>query len=459
MKYDHKQNMKIILILVLTVLCILGVFGLFMSGSADYPKDTSENEASSVPAMKIDGIITEISAEILTVQTAGSKTYSFSIQNIKNLPELSCDSLVAVFYRGSLDEAVPIQNVELTEIILKDSLEKQAFNILKNMTAEEKVGQMFIGRCPEKEAAAKLTEFHLGGYILFKPDFENKTKDEVIQTIKSYQEASVIPLFIGVDEEGGKVNRISLNEKLRKEPFKSSQELYQEGGFDLIKSDTLEKCSLLYELGVNLNFAPVCDLSFDPNDYIYERTFGQDPQSTAEYIRIVVETMKNQKMGSVLKHFPGYGNNEDTHAGIAYDNRSYETFLSADFIPFQAGINAGADAVLVSHNIINSIDSQYPASLSPKIHSILREDLKFDGIIITDDLYMKGVREFANDSDIAVMAVLAGNDLLCCTDFETQIPAVINAVKNGIIPEERVNDSVLRILKVKIVLGIIPFDF
>ena len=159
--------------------------------------------------------------------------------------------------------------------------------------------------------------------------------------------------------------------------------------------------------------------------------------------------MSEEHMGSVLKHFPGYGNNSDTHTGVAYDERPYETFVNSDFLPFQAGIDAGADMVLVSHNVVSCMDDQVPASISLPVHNILRNELGFDGVIITDDLVMEGVRQFAGDAEIAVRAVQAGNDMLCCTDFEVQV------VETGEITEERLNESVLRILKMKIKLGII----
>ena len=252
-----------------------------------------------------------------------------------------------------------------------------------------------------------------------------------------------------MDEEGGTVNRISRYPAFRAEPFSSPQERYKAGGFEAIEKDTVEKCTLLHELGVNLNFAPVCDVSKDPEDFIYNRSFGKDASQTAQYVTTVVDVMKKQKMGSVLKHFPGYGDNEDTHTGIAYDNRSYDDFVQSDFIPFEAGIDSGADVVLVSHNIVKSMDDQRPASLSPRVHEILREELGFSGVIVTDDLYMDGVRDFADDEQVAVMAVEAGNDLLCCTDFTVQIPAVVDAVKSGEIPEHRIDQSVIRILEMK----------
>ena len=327
--------------------------------------------------------------------------------------------------------------------------------IINKMSIEEKVGQMFMVRCPIENAIDYVSKYHLGGYILYSRDFANKTKEEVIENINSYQNNASIPLFIGVDEEGGKVTRVSSYQEFRSEPFKSPQELYQEGGFERITEDTLEKGSLLTSLGINVNFAPVSDVSTDPADYIYTRSFGQDATLTSEYVSVVVTAMKESNIASVLKHFPGYGNNVDTHTGISIDTRDYETFLTSDFIPFTSGIAAGADMVLVSHNIVTSMDPDYPASLSKKVHDILRDDLDFTGVIITDDLYMDAIKDYQDNEEVAVMAILAGNDLICTTDFETQIPAVIKAVEEGIISVEQINDSVRRILTLKDDLGLI----
>ncbi len=327
--------------------------------------------------------------------------------------------------------------------------------IINKMSIEEKVGQMFMVRCPIENAIDYVNKYHLGGYILYGRDFANKTKEEVIENINSYQNNASIPLFIGVDEEGGKVTRVSSYQEFRSEPFKSPQELYQEGGFERITEDTLEKGALLTSLGINVNFAPVSDVSTDPTDYIYARSFGQDATLTSEYVSVVVTAMKEANIASVLKHFPGYGNNVDTHTGISIDTRDYETFLTSDFIPFTSGITAGADMVLVSHNIVTSIDPDYPASLSKKVHDILRDDLDFTGVIITDDLYMDAIKDYQDNEEVAVIAILAGNDLICTTDFETQIPAVIKAVEEGIINVEQINDSVRRILTLKDDLGLI----
>ena len=336
-----------------------------------------------------------------------------------------------------------------------DPIAARAQELLDGMTLEEKVGQMFIARCPETDAAQLAADYHLGGYILFGRDFKDKTAEQVTTDIQSYQDAAEIPLLIAVDEEGGTVNRVSSNPNLRSSPFRSPQSLYSEGGLELVRSDAQEKCRLLESLGININFAPVCDVSQDPADFIYDRTLGRDAQETSQYVAAVVETMAEEGMGSVLKHFPGYGNNTDTHTGVAYDDRPYDTFLTSDFLPFQAGIAAGADMVLVSHNIVSAMDEASPASLSPEVHRVLREDLGFTGVIVTDDLVMDGVRDFAGDDEAAVLTVQAGNDLLCCTDFQTQVPAVLAAVESGEITEEQIDAAVLRVLTMKLRLGIL----
>lgn len=353
-------------------------------------------------------------------------------------------------YDFDSDAHIPSDNLDINEPEKTDKITK----MLDNMSVEEKVGQMFMVRVPKENADKRVSEYHLGGYIMFGRDFDNKTKEEVINNIASWQEASDIPMLIGVDEEGGTVNRISTNTEFRSEPFKSSQELYAEGGFDLIYEDTIEKSNFLKELGINVNFAPVVDVSTNPDDYIYKRSFGKNANLTSEYAEVVVRAMKESNIASVLKHFPGYGNNTDTHTGIAIDNRTLETFKENDFLPFEAGIKAGANIVLVSHNIVTNIDPDNPASLSTRVHEILRNDLGFAGVIITDDLYMDAISK-NYDSSVAVLAILAGNDLICTTDFESQIPEVIAAVEDGTISIDRINESVRRILELKLELNLI----
>lgn len=327
---------------------------------------------------------------------------------------------------------------------------KAAKDILDSLSIEDKVGQMFIVRYPsDEEAEAVISDYKIGGYIMFSKDFQDKTPEDVAVNIKRCQNSSKVPMMIGVDEEGGTVNRVSYFPQFRSQPFSSPRDIYQASGFDGIDADTEEKCNLLKSLGINLNFAPVCDISVNPGDFMYDRSFGGTTEDTSEYVRRVVTRMKENNVGSVLKHFPGYGDNSDTHTGSAYDGRPYSRFETADFLPFKAGIDAGADMVLVSHNVVQCMDPSCPASLSKKVHEILRNELGFKGIIITDDLSMEAITDFAGSEESAVLAIKAGNDMLCCSDFKMQIPAVIKAVKEGEISEDQINESVIKILMCK----------
>ena len=325
---------------------------------------------------------------------------------------------------------------------------------VNNLPLEAQVAQMFFARCPETDAAALAGQYDIGGYILFARDFDGQTRDSVTQTIQSYQDAAATPMLIGVDEEGGTVVRISSNPNLRAAPFHSPQSLYNEGGFTLITSDTKEKDELLASLGVNVNFAPVCDVSTNPADFINARAFGQDAAQTSEYVRTVVSQMVADGTGMVLKHFPGYGSNVDTHTGIAIDERPLDSFRESDFLPFEAGIAAGAQSILVSHNVVSCMDSELPASLSPAVHDILRTELGFDGVIMTDDLIMEAITDYTGGENAAVLAVQAGNDMLVSSDFVTQYNAVLAAVQDGTISEDRIRESAVRVIRWKLDLGL-----
>lgn len=343
--------------------------------------------------------------------------------------------------------------------------------LLAGMTLEEKVGQMFFVRCPESGAEEKIGKFHLGGVLLFTRDFKNfagewLSAEAFMEKTASYQAASGIPLLIGVDEEGGTVARASRNPYLFLEKCKSPQEVYAQEGWSGIEWDAINKNRDLLSYGINVNFAPVADVSTDPADFIYDRSFGKDAQATAEYVELVVKSVNTVvvqgpaigpacKMGCVLKHFPGYGSNVDTHTGIAVDERTLEQFRQEDFLPFQAGIEAGAGAVLVNHNIVTCMDGDFPSSLSPEVHRVLREELGFEGVVMTDDLAMGAVEAYAGDGSVAVLALLAGNDMIVTTDFEEQIPLVLDAVRTGLIDEDLVNQAVGRVLGWKFDLGLI----
>lgn len=330
----------------------------------------------------------------------------------------------------------------------------KAEQVMESMSIKEKVGQLFLVRFDEGDAYEMLEKYYPGGFLFFAKDFKEETVDSFSAKTFSYQQKSKVPLLMAVDEEGGIVTRVSKFPAFRSEKFLSSQELYSQGGYELVAKVEAEKAKLLLKIGLNLNLAPVADVSINPTDYIYSRSFGKNAEETSEYVKRMVEYANEQGISSSLKHFPGYGNNVDTHTGVAIDERSYETFLTQDFLPFRAGIEASVPTILFSHNIVTSMDSELPASLSKKVHNILREELGFSGIIITDDLSMGALQTYSDTKKLAQLAVLAGNDLLITSDLKVDYQEVLDGVHEGIINMNTIDLAVRRILAWKYAYGL-----
>lgn len=321
--------------------------------------------------------------------------------------------------------------------------------LLCTMTTEEKVGQLFLARCDEKTALQDIQTYHLGGFILFGRDFEEENPDTLRRKLNRYQDAADISLLIAVDEEGGTVTRVSRYPAFSEESFPSPRDCYRAGGMEMALQNEENICTLLSSLQINVNLGPVCDITTDPNAFLYKRSLGEDPETTGEFVAKTVAIMQENAVGSALKHFPGYGNNADTHTGIAVDSRSLDQLEGYDLIPFDAGIQAGCGAIMVSHTIVEALDWEYPASLSPTVHSYLREVMNFQGVIITDDLVMQAITDRYGAGEAAVLAVLAGNDLLCSTEYPIQYEAVLTAVNDSRIDEATLNRAVRHVLKWK----------
>lgn len=331
--------------------------------------------------------------------------------------------------------------------------------LLASMTDEQKVGQIILGRFPSEGAADTMSKYCLGGYTLYASDFQNEFPDTMSEKTAKIQAAADIPAFLATDEEGGTVVRVSKFPQYRLSPF-TSQIVLARDGEDAVRDENIEKAELLLSLGINFNLAPVADITENHSDYIYDRTFGENTENTAKYVAAAVEGMTEGSIMSCLKHFPGYGPNVDTHTGSANDDRSRSSFENTDFLPFQSGIEAGAPAVMVNHNVVSAFDSESPASLSAEVHSVLRDELGFEGIILTDDLGMDAITEFAAEADESpyVLAVNAGNDMLCTSDIESAYNDVLAALADGRIDADRLDASVLRILEAKGRFGIIEFE-
>ena len=342
---------------------------------------------------------------------------------------------------------------EISDGIFKDYY-KQAQDMVDEMTIEEKIGQLFLVRY-EKNDTTYLNNFYPSGYILFAKDFNNHTKEQMAKELKDLQGISKYPLILGVDEEGGYVTRVSRYPAYRSEKFKSPRDYYLEGGYDLLEQTEKEKAELLKSIGLNLNLAPVADISTNEDDFIYIRTFGEDADKTSEYVTKMVGYANSNKINSTLKHFPGYGNNTDTHTGVAIDKREYSAFEENDYKPFEAGIKANVPSILISHNIVTCLDENTPSSLSSKVIGELRNKLGFTGIIMTDDLAMDAVKEYVDNGKAATMAINAGNDMIITSDFMSMKNELINSVKSKEISEDTINKAVTRVIAWKYYSGLL----
>ena len=274
------------------------------------------------------------------------------------------------------------------------------------------------------------------------------------QKIADYQQASSIPLLIGMDEEGELSLESVATLHWYKHHFYPSATLPTRG-WQAIEEDTAQKAAIFHEYGISTGLFPVADVATDPNAFIYDRTIGLDAEGTSEFVRRNIAVLKEKRIGSTLKHFPGYGNNRDSHVEIVTDERSLDELETNDFLPFEAGIKAGADSILVSHNIVTSIDASAPASISKPVHDLLRKQLGFKGVIMTDDMDMAGLADFISQSEAGLRALEAGNDLVMSSTYQQQIPVIVDAVRSGNYPEAAIDASVKRVLEWKTSLGLI----
>ena len=330
---------------------------------------------------------------------------------------------------------------------------KEAEQYMSNWTLEQKVGQMFFPRFNDTYKERDINTRYPGGFVLFAYDYENFTQENIVKKMEYIQQLSMnsthLPLGLSVDEEGGKVNRISTFHR-KAGPFPSPLEIYNESGIEGVLNIDKEKIEFLKKFKLNINLAPVADISYNSSDYIYNRTLGCPAEETANYIKKDVEVYLKENFTCCLKHFPGYGNNINTHFDVAYDKRPYTQFQEEDFKTFEAGISVNVPMIMVSHNIVECKDSKYPASISKVWHDILRDELKFSGLILTDDLSMDAIKKYTGDESPAVLAFNAGNDILLTSDYDEHLQAVLEAARNDKISIETINKACRRIIAWKI---------
>lgn len=330
--------------------------------------------------------------------------------------------------------------------------------VLEGMTLQEKVCQMFIVY-PEaitgvKKATAAgeatrkaLEKYPVGGFLC---DRKNMVSQEQLRTMLSnVQSYARVPLLLTCDEEGGRVTRLMATVgTTRIGPMLD----YKDQGTDTARENARTIASDMASCGFNMDFAPVADVWSNPsNTVIGDRAYSDDFQQAAELVAAAVEGFHEGGVACTLKHFPGHGDTSaDSHYGSVYVHKSLEELRQAELMPFQAGIDAGADAVMMGHLIMDQIDDQ-PALFSyAVVTELLREEMGFEGVVVTDSLQMQAMTDHYGSGEIAVRAVKAGVDLLLCPiRLDEAVGALTQAVEEGEITEERLDESVLRILRLK----------
>lgn len=349
-----------------------------------------------------------------------------------------------------------------------DDRAAQAAVIVEGMTLEEKVAQMFIVT-PEAitgvgtaTAAGTTTQqaleaYPVGGIVYFQKNLENpdQTRTMIENTQRYAQEAVGLPLFIGVDEEGGTVSRVGGNSGFGIANVGDMSAVGATGDATQAKETAQTIGGYLSDLGFNLDFAPDADICGDPaTDVMARRSFGQDPELVATMVSAQVEGFLGEGVLCCAKHFPGIGGVAgDSHEGTISSTKTLDDLRSFELVPFEAAIEAGVPLIMVGHlSTPNATGDDTPASLNHAIVTeLLRDELGFDGLIATDSLSMGAVSGFCTPSNVGVTVIEAGVDLILMPeDFTAAYQGVLDAVANGTISEERIDESVERIVETKL---------
>ncbi len=333
--------------------------------------------------------------------------------------------------------------------------------IIDDMTPAEKAGQLLMADFRKNtdgtgmttlsaEAKEAISAYHIGGVILFAENLD--TAEQTKQLTADLQAAADLPLFIGVDEEGGRVSRLDKS-NIPHTPIPAAAEIEDAAAVGQIIGEELA------ELGINVDFAPVADVNTNPdNPVIGTRAFSSDPKEAAEQVSQFIRAMEGTGVSACAKHFPGHGDTAmDSHKGETYVEHDMERLRTVEFIPFQEAIAAHVDFIMAGHiQTPNATTDGMPASLSPELLGILRQELGFTGIIITDAMNMGAIVEPYGAGESAVLAVQAGVDIvLMPADLAEAAESLTEAIEGGEISADRVNESLTRVLSLKYDKGLL----
>lgn len=365
------------------------------------------------------------------------------------------------------EETIEVPTVEVpesTEVVVELTPEQKLDEIvnagIEVMPLEDKVAGLFIVT-PEaitgvstavragdgtREALAK---YAVGGIVYFSKNIQSE--EQLKEMIDNTQLYTKYPLFIAVDEEGGSVSRVAdagIGTKVD-----AAQAIGETGDANNAYQAGSTIGSDLSSLGFNLDFAPVADLNNVEGSALGSRAYGSDAATVAPFVTSMMQGLEDQNVTACLKHFPGIGSStQDTHDGMATTDRTLEEFRANEFTVFQAGIDAGADMIMVGHLSAPALTGDNtPCSMSSAVVTdILRNEMGYDGVIISDALNMSAISEYYDSEQAAIMALRAGCDMILMPeDFEKAYNGVLQAVQDGTISEERINDSLRRIYRIK----------
>ena len=334
------------------------------------------------------------------------------------------------------------------------TIDEKVDQIVASMSQTEKLGQMVMigiqGTKVDDDSLYMLNQYHMGGVILFDRNMESPEQVKQLTSDLQAQSNEKVPLFIGIDEEGGDVVRMA--EKLT--PAPSQKEIGATGDIEQAKTWAIKTAKSLKDMGINVNFAPVADVG--SND---KRSYSTDANTVIDFVRAATKGYQQENIIYSLKHFPGIGKGKvDSHIDSSSIDVAKEVLMTEDILPFKTIIDESDPNdyfILVSHLKYPALDEEYPASLSSKIMTdLLRNKLGYKGIIITDDMEMGAVANHNDFRSIGVKAIKAGADIvLVCHEYQHQQEVylgLLDAVNSGEISQERIDESVKRIIKVKL---------
>lgn len=449
-------------------------------GKADHITETAkgryeeyeDHHATIGYAGKIVNDIRSYDSKLQTISLNEIKEMGGEPDEVRYYQDATHDQIILVYHTGSVTDLLWVlpkatdqePNPKVDHLSLYTQVtqnpnqqEQQAIKeVISSMSLDEKIGQMILagisGTTVDTNTRNLVNQYHVGGIIFYKNNFE--TANQTIQLVNQIkaENSSNLPLFLSVDQEGGRVTRLPgglINFPPNKRIGEVNNPTFSYKIGTLLGRE-------LREFGLNLDFAPVLDINSNPNNpVIGDRSFGNNPEIVS---KLGIQTMKgiqSQNVIPTIKHFPGHGDTSvDSHLELPIVNKSLKELEKLELIPFKQAINHGADVVMVAHILLPKLDKNNPASMSKvMITNILRKQLGFEGVIITDDMTMEAITDHFAIDESAVESVKSGSDIILVEHDYKHVVKIISALKNAVqkgeISGQRIDESVERIIKLK----------